>query len=107
MDRSRCQLCGQYLPGLTRRPRTTGPRSQCNRLNGFVQQVAMDTGDDFDSVKAHVKHLAISRGYPFVTTKWGEVVPKSEAKATVEESALLIETVEQVAAELGIALREE
>jgi hypothetical protein len=76
-------------------------------LNGFVQQVCVSTGDDFDSVKAHVKHLAISRGYPFKTTRWGEVVPKSEGKATVEEAVMLIETVEQVAAELQIVLRED
>jgi hypothetical protein len=67
----------------------------------------METGDDFDSLKWHVKKEAVSRGYPFRTTRWGEVVPRSEAKASVEECSLLIETVQQVAAELGIVLREE
>lgn len=102
---TRCPTCGAPLG--SGRPRTTGPRSQNRRLNGFIQQVAEDTGDDFDSVKMHVKRMAISRGYPFKTNRWGEVVPKSERRSTVEECALLIDTVQQVAAELGIVLREE
>lgn len=100
-----CAACGQRIPD--KRPRTTGRHSQSARLNGFVQQIAQDTGESFDTIKYHVKVEAIARGYPYTTSRWGETVPQSEAKASVEECGLLIEQVQQLAAELGIVLRED
>ena len=88
------------------RPRTTGPKSQNRRLNGFCQQIAVETGESFDTVKMHVKVEAISRGYPYRTSRWGDTVPQAEAAASVEECTMLIEQVQQLAAELGIILRE-
>ena len=67
----------------------------------------MDTGESFEAVKMHVKVEAISRGYPYYTSRWGDTVPQSEAEASVEECSLLIEQIQQLAAELGIMLRED
>jgi len=88
-----------------RRKRTTGERSQNHHLNGHVQTICMETGNDFDAVKQVVKLRAIAMGYPF-TTFHGVTVPKSEADATTKECALLIDAVHQLAAEEGIALVE-
>jgi len=87
------------------RPRSTGPLSQNHHLNGHIQEICMETGNDFDAVKTWVKQQAIARGYPFETSR-GVAVPKSEAYASVEECAILIDVVHQLAAELGIMLTE-
>jgi hypothetical protein len=47
----------------------------------------------------------VSAGYPFDSFR-GEVVPRSEAKATVEQCCILIEAAHRLAAELGIRLEE-
>lgn len=95
------------------RPRTVGKGSQNHRVNGFIQQIAAETGEDFDDLKIRMKQRAISRGWPFVTMEeWinGVLheyrVAKSESKASVKECGMLIETIEQYAAEAGIVLRE-
>lgn len=88
-----------------RRKRTTGERSQNHRLNGFIQQICVETGNDFRAVKEVVKLRAIGRGYPFKTFH-GVTVPQSEADCSTVECSLLIEEVEQLAAEEGIVLRE-
>ena len=99
-----CPKCG-YVE--IRRARTTGPQSQNHHLNGHVQQIAQETGEDFDVVKREIKRRARKRGYPFKTSRFGYAVPKSEAEATVEECAMLIDERHEVAAFLSIALREE
>ena len=88
-----------------RRKRTTGERSQNHHLNGHVQTICVETGNDFDAIKQVVKLRAIAMGYPF-TTFHGVTVPKSEADASTVECALLIDAVHQLAAEEGIALKE-
>lgn len=88
-----------------RKARTTGERSQSHHLNGHVQTIAMETGNDFQAVKEVVKMRAISMGYPFKTYH-GITVPQSEADASTVECALLIDAVHQLAAEEGIVLVE-
>lgn len=88
-----------------RKRRTTGERSQSHHLNGHIQTIAMETGNDFDAVKTVVKLRAISMGYPFKTYQ-GITVPQSEADASTVECALLIDAVHQLAAEEGITLVE-
>jgi len=88
-----------------RKRRTTGERSQSHHLNGHVQTIAMETGNDFEAVKSVVKLRAIAMGYPFKTYR-GITVPKSEADCTTKECALLIDAVHQLAAEEGIVLVE-
>ena len=87
------------------KPRTTGERSQSHHLNGHIQTICLETGNDFDAVKTLVKMRAISRGYPFTSIR-GLTIPKSEAACTTTECGLLIDEVHQLAAEEGIALVE-
>jgi len=98
-----------------KRLRTTGRNSQNTYINGAIQAIAEDTGNDFADVKLYIKRKAMRRGYPAKTTEDGEVVtslidgepvPVSEADATVDEAKILIEEVQQLAAELGILLPE-
>lgn len=92
--------------GKPRKPRTTGERSQNAHLNGHVQQIAAYTGDSFDDVKMYVKREAISLGYPYHTSTFGDVVPESEANASTVECGYLIDTAHRIASDMGIKLRE-
>jgi hypothetical protein len=85
--------------------RSTGPHSQNHHFNGHVAFICKETGNDFDTVKTYLKNEAVSAGYPFDSFR-GEVVPRSEAKATVEQCCILIEAAHRLAAELGIRLEE-
>ena len=91
-----------------KRPRTTGFRSQNHCINGYIQQICEETGNDFADVKMYCKQRAIRRGYP-VTDKislvTGDPIPASESEISVEQAGYLIEEIEQLAAELGIMLR--
>lgn len=90
-----------------KRIRSTGAGSQNHHLNGHIQQISMETGNDFGAVKMFMKTEAIGEGYPFTTLPDGSVVPKSESEASVEEASILIETIHRFAAEWNIRLREE
>ena len=89
------------------RPRSTGEHSQNHRINGFIQQICMATGYDFEVMKYYLKKKAIRRGYPFTTDPDGEAIPLSESKISVEQASLLIEEIEQFAAENSIYLIED
>lgn len=88
------------------RPRTTGERSQNHRINGHIQAICMETGDDFYFMKEWVKYKAIRRGYPFDTAPDGTVIPWSETRLTTVQAAMLCEEIEQFAAERNIRLPE-
>ena len=90
----------------SRKPRTTGKKSQNHRINGFIQQICVETGNDFDTVKIYCKKQAISRGYPFDEFQ-GEIIPWSEARLDTIQAGILIDTIEQLAAELKIILKED
>ena len=91
---------------LPRKPRTTGDKSQSHHLNGHIQQIAQYTGDDFDDVKMEIKRRAISKGYPYRTDSFGNVVPDSEANSSTVECGYLIDTAHEVASFLNIKLKE-
>lgn len=84
-----------------KRPRTTGDHSQNHWINGAVQRIAAQSGNDFNAVKMHLKTLAINAGWPFETLPDGTIMPRSEAEASVEEASILIETIQRFAAEWG------
>jgi len=97
-----------------KRPRTTGEKSQGNCINGYIQQICKETGNDFDDVKMYCKTQAISRGYPFKANDHGDIVysvqtgnplPESESKITVEQASILIDAIVQLAGELNISLK--
>ncbi len=89
------------------KPRTTGKHSQNHHINGHIQQLCVQTGMDFDTLKYYLKRLAISRNYPFDTTPDGDIVPWSERRISTEQAAILIETIHQFAAENGYWLKED
>jgi len=98
------------------RPRSTGPKSQNHRLNGFVSQFCEATGNDFDDIKLHVKRRAMRRGLPPKQNERGEILysrvdgdplPMSERDMSVEQCGWVIAEIEQLAAEEGITLVEE
>lgn len=94
--------------------RSVGYRSQNHHVNGHCQQIAEETGNDFNDVKMHCKHAAVSMGYPILYNKKGnpmhdlsgKVRGISESNASKEECAILIEAAHKLAAELNIALKE-
>jgi hypothetical protein len=88
------------------RKRSTGANSQNRRINGFIQQIAQFTGMPFSGLKEYCKAEAVGEGYPFVTLPNGAVIGKSEAEISVEEAVILSGTIERIAAEWGIELRE-
>lgn len=99
-----------------KKPRTTGAGSQNHCINGFIQQIANSTGDDFDRLKLYFKLKAVSRGYPFERDEEGNIrytkvtrepILKSEADLTTEEAGFLIDAILEEAAELGIKLIEK
>jgi hypothetical protein len=99
-----------------KRRRTTGKRSQNARINGHIVLIAFETGNDFSDVKMYIKRRAVRRGYPVITNAEGEIVPSmidgepipiSESDASIEDAKLLIDEINQLAAELGIVLPEE
>lgn len=96
-----------------KRPRTTGKHSQNTYINGAIALIAGETGNDIADVKLYVKRRAMRRGYPaktddsghtLISLVDGEPIPQSESEATVEEAKILIEEVQQLAAELDILL---
>ena len=91
---------------LPKRTRSTGEKSQSHHFNGHCQQIAMETGNEFDHVKMWCKMKAIDMGYPFETLPTGDRFPQSEAIASVGDCVILIETAHMVAADLGITLIE-
>ena len=90
-----------------KRPRTTGDGSQNHHLNGHIMQICAETGNDYETVKAAVKMIACECfGYPYTEFR-GVIIPRGEAKSSVEECACLIEAAHLLAADLGIILKEE
>ena len=97
-----------------RATRTTGDKSQNKHLNGHIQQICVETGNDFQDVKEHIKSKAVAMGYPMlmkdgkmVVNPYGEPRGISEADSSVEECSILIEVAHMLASEYGITLREE
>ena len=89
------------------RGRTTGAHSQSHHGNGHCMQIAAETGNSFEAVKMETKRMAMEHGHWQFDTIHGNVWPKSEAGATVEEAIEWIECTHQLAAEWGIKLVEE
>jgi hypothetical protein len=99
----------RFLVKITRarNPRSTGDKSQNHHINGHVQQIAQETGNDYEDVKNEAKMLAIKYGYPFDTLPNGWTVPKSEADLDTVQAGYLIEALHEIAAFANITLRED
>ena len=97
-----------------KKTRSTGAFSQSHHLNGHIQQICRETGNDFSTVKEFIKSQAIARGYPQKTFHGRPMydlndrpVGISEADSTTEQCALLIEQAHMLASDLGIILMED
>lgn len=97
-----------------KRTRSTGEFSQSHHLNGHIQQICRETGNDFTQIKEYLKAQAISKGYPQkefhgrpMYDLYDRPVGISEADSTTEQCALLIEEAHILASELGIVLMED
>lgn len=93
--------------------RTTGDKSQNHKLNGGIMALCAWSGQDFGEIKMLIKERALKRGYPPQTDGDGEILvnrrtgmplPKSEADCSTVECALLIDELEQLAAEMEFQL---
>ena len=87
--------------------RTTGIHSQNHHINGHIQQICVQTGMDFDTLKSYFKRLAVDRGYPFDTAPDGNIEPWSESRIDTTQAGYLIDTIHQWAAENNKWLKEE
>jgi hypothetical protein len=96
---------------IPKRPRTTGENSQNHALNGIIQKIAHETGNDFADVKLYVKRAAFGRGLPFLTRADGSVVcsiidgeplPISESDMSTVECGYCIDEATILASELGV-----
>jgi len=93
--------------------RSTGAHSQNHHLNGHIQQFCQETGNEFEDVKNYLKRVAIKRGYPIKQHAGVDVMFRglpvgiSEADASTEDCAMLIEEMHILANEYGIILKEE
>ena len=105
-----------FVLSTPRHKRSTGPWSQSHHFNGHVQQIAQETGQDFDAVKLYLKRQCIARGLPLklkpngdivLSIVDGEPVPISEADMDTMQCGWCIDAAHVLAAELGIVLREE
>ena len=95
--------------------RSTGEKSQNHHLNGHIQQIAAETGNDLADVKLFVKRAAMKEGLPAKTRPDGSIVysltdgepmPISESDMDTKQCYWCIEVCHLVAAEFGITLRE-
>ena len=86
--------------------RSTGEKSQNHHINGHCQQIANETGEDFDIIKLEAKRIAIKRGYPIRTNLFGDATPKSETDIDSEQAGFLIDSLHEIADFLNIKLNE-
>lgn len=87
--------------------RTTGKNSQNNKIWAIITEIAQETGNDIEDVAEYAKERAIVRGYPYKVNKMnGKPMPLSMTKINTVEASVLIETLHQLAAELGIVLHD-
>lgn len=86
---------------------STGRKSQNSHIWGHITQIARETGNDIEDVEITAKMEAVKRGYPIkVSTMGNGVIPKHINNLNTKEAALLIETLHQIAADMGICLIE-
>ena len=86
--------------------RSTGEFSQNHHINGHCQQIANETGEDFDIIKREAKRKAIKRGYPITTDIFGYTKTLSETEIDTTQAGYLIESLHEIADFLSIKLKE-
>ena len=92
------------------RKKTTGARSQNNRIHGEIRHLAQQLNKRFDEVFYDVVfNVAHERGYPFVSvnTKDGrQLMPRGLSEITHEDAQILIDSINQYADENNLSVLE-
>lgn len=95
------------------RPRTTGERSQNNRLWGHCTDIAQQLiGDDGaplyepEDIKEAMCRMAVEEGYPTTLSLDGVEQPKRTRNASVEEVSLVLNVIQRFADTHGLWLTE-
>jgi hypothetical protein len=89
------------------REKSTGKYSQLNHIWGHITAIAKATGDSVDDVEHYAKVKAISRGYPYhISRLTNEMRPDSMSTISSEAAVALIDTLHNIAADLGVYLPE-
>jgi hypothetical protein len=83
-------------------PRTTGPGSQWNYIVWLSMKIAEEQGQSWRQALHEACDMAITKGYPYTTSKFGNVEPKDYKEMTVEEASIIITQLQENAAFLGI-----
>lgn len=87
--------------------RTTGKASQNNKIWAMITDIAQETGNDIEDVENYAKERAMARGYPYKINRMnGRPMPLSMTEIDTVQASILIETLQQLAAELGIVLHD-
>ena len=87
--------------------RTTGEMSQNHHINGHCQQIANETGEEFEIIKDYAKKKAVKYGYPVRSDIFGKAVPLHESEIDTVAAGYLIDALHEMAAFLEITLRED
>lgn len=96
----------EYFQVTIRLPQKKRSLEQNNHFHGHVQQITIETGNDFEDTKLGIKIRALDMGYPYTMID-GIRYPKPSHNRNTKEMSILIEVAHLVAAEYGIRLKEE
>jgi hypothetical protein len=104
-----CPRCKFTYPlrGAKGNPRTTGRGSQWNHIVGHAVQIGNEQGLTWRQALIETLERAMSKGYPYNTSKWGTVIPKDYKEMTMAEAGVVIEQQHEDAAFLNVVLIEE
>jgi stage V sporulation protein SpoVS len=97
--------------GTPKRPRTTGPRSQNNKVFGMCTDIVEQFHQagmidiDVDKVYQAFKRMAVAEGYP---TRYNPIdgieEPESQSRVSVEQDEILIKVIQRFADENNMYL---
>jgi hypothetical protein len=94
------------LEGAKGAPRTTGRGSQWNHVVGHAVQIGEEQGLTWREALIETCERAITKGYPYKTSKWGKVIPKDYKEMTMEEASMVIAQEHEDAVFLNVILNE-
>ena len=86
--------------------RSTGHKSMNHHINGHVQQICNETGEDFDIIKEYAKKKAVKYGYPIRSDIFGHDMPVSETEIDDTQAGYLVDALHEMAAFLNVILNE-
>lgn len=88
-------------------PRTTGRGSQWNHIVGHSVLIGADQGLSWRESLIETCQRAITKGYPYKTSRFGQVIPLDYKAMTMKDASVVIEQLHEDAVFLGVTLIEE